>query len=243
MEITGRTVLVSGSARRLGRATALALGRRGARIAVHYRASYQAALETVQELRRLSVDAESFQADLRDPGECERLIAAVLARFGSLHVLVNNAAVFARAELRESTPELWNEHMDVNARAPFFLARAASFPMLEQEQGKIVNLGDSAGEIVWTAYLPYSVSKAALLAVTRGLARSLAPAIQVNAVAPGPVLFPDDGIGEETGLAIDRTLLKRPARPEEVVQAVVFLIKNDYITGELIHVDGGRHVF
>jgi NAD(P)-dependent dehydrogenase (short-subunit alcohol dehydrogenase family) len=108
--------------------------------------------------------------------------------------------------------------------------------------GKIINIADVAGEIIWPAYLPYSVSKAALIAVNRGLAKAYAPDIQVNAIAPGPILFPDYYTEEQKRAAIERTLLKRAGSPQDIVNAVVFLIENDYITGELIHVDGGRHV-
>jgi NAD(P)-dependent dehydrogenase (short-subunit alcohol dehydrogenase family) len=108
--------------------------------------------------------------------------------------------------------------------------------------GKIINIVDVAGELIWPSYLPYSVSKAALIAVNRGLAKAWAPEIQVNAIAPGPVLFPEDYTDEQKRLAIDRTLLKRAGSPEDVVRAVIFLIENDYITGEVIHVDGGRHI-
>ena len=108
--------------------------------------------------------------------------------------------------------------------------------------GKIINIADVAGELIWQAYLPYSVSKAALIAVNRGLAKAFAPDIQVNAIAPGPVLFPDYYTEEQKQAAIDRTLLKRAGSPQDIVNAVIFLIENDYITGEMIHVDGGRHI-
>ena len=114
--------------------------------------------------------------------------------------------------------------------------------MLESGRGKILNIADPAGENIWTGYLPYSVSKAALLGVTQGLAKTLAPQVQVNAVAPGPVHFPDSYSSEQKQAAIERTLLKRSGSPEDVVRAVVFLIENDYITGEVLHVDGGRHI-
>jgi NAD(P)-dependent dehydrogenase (short-subunit alcohol dehydrogenase family) len=114
--------------------------------------------------------------------------------------------------------------------------------MLRNESGKIINIADVAGEIIWPSHLPYSVSKAALIAVNRGLAKAYAPHIQVNAIAPGPVLFPEYYSDEQKNSAVERTLLKRPGSPQDIVNAVVFLIENDYITGEMIHVDGGRHI-
>ena len=242
MEIKGRTALVTGSARRIGRATVLELARRGARIAVHYRSSEADAADTVRSVRELGAEGECFRADLIRPGEPGKLIDAVVDRYGAIDILVNNASVFSPGRLEESTPDMWDAQMHANARAPFFVAQAASRVMLGQGRGKIVNIADPAGEAIWTAYFPYSVSKAALLAVTTGLAKALAPGIQVNAVAPGPVEFPEDYTEDQKRAAIERTLLKRAGSAEDVVRAIVFLIENDYITGEVLHVDGGRHV-
>ena len=242
MQIEGSIALVTGAARRIGREIALELARRGARIAVHYRSSEAEAMETLEQVRELGVEADLFTAELIDESERTRLVAEVVARFGGLEILVNNASVFAPGTIADSTPELWDEQMDANAKAPFFLAQASSREMLTAGTGKIVNIADPAGESIWTQYFPYSVSKAALLAVTRGLARSLAPAVQVNAVSPGPVHFPDHYSEEQKQAAIERTLLKRAGSMEDVVRAVIFLIENDYITGEVIHVDGGRHI-
>src|SRR5678815_5022128 len=127
-------------------------------------------------------------------------------------------------------------------RDRFFIAQRAATLMNRQEQGKIVNLVDVAGDTIWPGYLAYSISKAALIAVNRGLAKVLAPRIQVNGVAPGPVLFPEHYTQDQKHLAIDRTLLKRAGSARDIVNAIVFLIENDYITGEVIHVDGGRHI-
>jgi NAD(P)-dependent dehydrogenase (short-subunit alcohol dehydrogenase family) len=122
------------------------------------------------------------------------------------------------------------------------VAQAAAQMMMKRGNGKIINIVDVAGEVIWPGYFAYSVSKAALIAVNRGLAKAYAPAIQVNGIAPGPVLFPDHYTEEQKRSAIERTLLKRAGHPSDIVNAVVFLIENDYITGEIIHVDGGRHI-
>lgn len=161
--------------------------------------------------------------------------------FGRLDILVNSASEFSAATADEATFEHWDEQMNTNARAPFFIAQRAARLMRRNGSGKIINIADVAGEVIWPGYLPYSVSKAALIAVNRGLAKAYAPEIQVNAIAPGPVLFPDYYTEEQKNSAADRTLLKRPGSPADIVNAVVFLIENDYITGEIIHVDGGRH--
>ncbi len=242
MQISDSIALVTGSARRVGRAIAVELARRGARMAIHYRSSGDEASETLKLVRELGADSEAFQADLTDDAARDRLVEAIQSRFGSIQILVNNASEFEPGTLEDSTPDMWDKQMDANARAPFFLARSCAAMMRESGRGKILNIADPAAEKIWTGYLSYSVSKAALLGVTQGLAKALAPQIHVNAVAPGPVHFPDSYSPEQKRLAIERTLLKRSGSPDDVVRAVVFLIENDYITGEILHVDGGRHV-
>ena len=242
MDVADSTALVTGSARRIGRAIALELARRDARVGIHYRSSADDARATLATIRNAGGEAELFQADLVNDSDRERLFAQIRTRFGNLHILVNNASVFAPGTIADSTPAEWDEQMDANAKAPFFVAQAAAALMGEAGPGKIVNITDPAGETVWTGYFPYSVSKAALLAANRGLAKSLAPNIQVNAVAPGPVHFPEHYTVEQKRSAVERTLLKRQGDIDDVVRAVLFLIENDYITGEVLHVDGGRHI-
>lgn len=162
--------------------------------------------------------------------------------FNVLDILINNASIFSPATADRTTPDLWDSQMGSNAKAPFFVAQNAARMMRAQGRGKIINIADVAGEVIWPGYLPYSISKAALIAVNRGLAKTYAPEIQVNAIAPGPVLFPEYYTDEQKEAAIERTLLKREGSPQDIVNAVVFLIENDYITGEMIHVDGGRHL-
>ena len=239
MEITGKVALITGSAKRIGRAIAVELARRGARIGIHYRSSRDDAGETLRSVQASGADGVVFQADLAKMGDIERLFRELHSHFGSLHILVNNASIFSPAAPDNTTEQDWNEQMDTNAKAPFFVAQFAAGLMGE---GKIVNIADVAGELIWPGYFPYSVSKAALLAVNRGLAKAYAPRIHVNAIAPGPILFPEYYTEEQKRSAIAHTLLKRQGRLEDIVSAVVFLIENDYITGELIHVDGGRHL-
>ena len=236
MDINGKVALITGSAKRIGREIALELKRRGAQIAVHYRSSAAEAREVA------GTQGAVFQADLTDNGAVEKMFRGIEARFGGLDILVNSASVFAAATADEATPEHWDSQMDTNAKAPLFIAQQAARLMRVRGGGKIVNIVDVAGELIWPSYLPYSVSKAALIAVNRGLAKAYAPEIQVNGIAPGPVLFPEDYTEEQKKSAVDRTLLKRAGSPADIVNAVVFLIENDYITGEIIHVDGGRHI-
>lgn len=183
-----------------------------------------------------------FQADLTDVAAIERMFREIESKLGRLDILVNSASVFSAMTAEETTVEHWNAQMDTNARGPFFVAQQAARLMRQAGAGKIINIADVGGEVIWPAYLPYSISKATLIAVNRGLAKAYAPEIQVNAIAPGPVLFPDDYTEEQKRFAIERTLLKRAGSPRDIVNAVIFLIENDYITGEMIHVDGGRHL-
>jgi pteridine reductase len=236
MDIRGKVALITGSAKRVGKEIALELARRGAQIAVHYRSS-------ANEARQVAGDNGAvFEAELTNPNEVEEMFVQLESRFGRLDILVNSASVFSPATADNATPEHWDEQMDTNAKAPFFIAQHAARLMRPKGAGKIINIADVGGEVIWPGYLTYSVSKAALIAVNRGLAKAYAPEIQVNAIAPGPVLFPDDYTEEQKRSAIERTLLKRAGSPRDIANAVVFLIENDYITGEIIHVDGGRHI-
>ncbi len=242
MNISGKVALITGSAKRIGRLTAIELAKRGARIAIHFRNSVQEANETLRLIQAEGGSGALFQADLIEVPAIEEMFRNLDRQFGGLDILVNSASTFHTSTAGETSAELWNEQLNSNARAPFFVAQAAAQMMMKRGNGKIVNIVDVAGEVIWPGYFAYSVSKAALIAVNRGLAKAYAPAIQVNGIAPGPVLFPDHYTEEQKRSAIERTLLKRAGHPSDIVNAVVFLIENDYITGEIIHVDGGRHI-
>jgi len=242
MDISGKVALITGSSKRIGRETAVELARRGANVAIHYRSDEAGARETQRLAIEAGGKAEVFHAELTNASDVEAMFVDLEKKLGGLDILVNNASVFDQAVLEESTPELWDAQMNSNARAPFFIAQRAAPLLNRRGHGKIVNLVDVAGEIVWPGYFAYSVSKAALIAINRGLAKALAPTIQVNGIAPGPVLFPEYYSADQKHLAVERTLLKRAGSARDIVNAVVFLIENDYITGEVIHVDGGRHL-
>ena len=240
MDLSDRVALVTGSARRLGREIARALADAGADVAVHHFRSSDAAQETVAELRELGVRVESFQADLRSPGEIERLFAEVVARFGRLDVLVNSAATFERKPVLEVTPEDWDRVLDLNLRAAFLCSQSAARTMSKDGGGAIVNIADVAAFQPWPSYATHSISKAGLVMMTRVLARALAPDVRVNAVAPGPVLPPDDCDAQERERLAQLTALKRLGAPDDISHAVLFLVESDYITGETIVVDGGK---
>jgi NAD(P)-dependent dehydrogenase (short-subunit alcohol dehydrogenase family) len=246
MNISGKVALITGSAKRIGRFTAIELAKRGARVAIHYRNSGEEANETLRLIEAKGGTGALFQADLSSLGAIQEMFRKLDQHFGGLDILVNSASTFHTSTASETSGELWDEQVNSNVRAPFFVAQASARMMMRQghdnNQGKIINIVDVAGEVIWPGYFAYSVSKAALIAVNRGLAKAYAPSIQVNGIAPGPVLFPDHYTEEQKRSAIERTLLKRAGHPSDIVNAVVFLIESDYITGEIIHVDGGRHI-
>jgi pteridine reductase len=241
MELRGRVALVTGGGRRLGRALAEALGRAGASIAVHYNGSVSGANDAVASIRASGVDADAFQANLTDASSIAPLIDAVATRFGGLDVLVNSAAVMERTPIGTVTAGQWDSMFALNLRAPFLLSQAAA-PLLAARRGAIVNMADLAAFESWPAYVPHGISKAGIVQMTRALARVLAPAVRVNAIAPGAVLLPDDW-DDASGEHLEQTTpLRRLGSPDDVVGAMFYLLGADYVTGETIIVDGGRHV-
>jgi len=241
MELAGRVALVTGAGRRVGRAIALGLAGRGARVAVHYNGSSTGARETAAEATRLGTQARTFQADLSAPEEPTRLVDEVAGAFGALDVVVNSAAVMLRTPIGSVTPAQWDAIFALNLRAPFFVAQAAA-PRMAGRGGAIVNLADLAAFETWPGYVPHGISKAGVVQMTRALARTLAPAVRVNAVAPGAVMLPDDWDQTAADRLASTTPLKRLGSPADVVGAVLYLLEADYVTGETIVVDGGRHV-
>ena len=241
MDLRGRVGLVTGAGRRLGRELALALAAEGMRVAVHYNASAEGGEDTVRRIEAAGGEARSFGADLRRPVEPERLAATVLDSFGSLDVLVNSAAVMHRTPLGTVTAAAWDDIFAVNLRAPFLLTQAAA-PSLAQARGAVVNIADLAAFETWPAYMPHGISKAGVVHMTRSLARVLAPAVRVNAIAPGAVLLPEDMQPDERERLRETTPLARFGAPSDVTEALLFLLHADYVTGETIVVDGGRHI-
>ena len=241
MKLAGRAVLVTGAGRRVGRAIAVNLGAAGARVAVHYNASAEGADETARLIRAAGGEARSIRADLSRPEAPAALADEAAAMFGALDCLVNSAAVMERTPVGTVTPAAWDAMFAINLRAPFFLSQAAA-PYLERANGAIVNIADLAAFETWPAYVPHGISKAGVVQMTRALARVLAPRVRVNAVAPGAVLLPDDWTDEDAGRLAATTPLGRIGSPDDVVAAVRYLLDSDFITGETIIVDGGRHV-
>ena len=241
MDLRGRIAIVTGAGRRVGRAIAVGLGGRGMRVAVHYHASASGADETVREIETAGGEGTNFQANLATGDAPARLVSEVVDRLGGLDVLVNSAGIMLRTPIGEVSQGQWDEMFAVNLRAPFFAAQAAA-SHLAQRDGAIVNIADLAAFETWPAYVPHGISKAGVVQMTRALARSLAPRVRVNAVAPGAVLLPEGWSEGAAERLADTTPLGRIGSPADVVGAVLYLLEADYVTGETIIVDGGRHV-
>jgi pteridine reductase len=239
--LAGRVALVTGAGRRVGRAIALALGARGMHVVVHFNGSRDGAEETARLISASGGQATVEQADLAQVESAHDLIDRSVAWRGALAALVNSAAIMLRTPVGETTEGDWNTMYAINVRAPYFLSQRAA-PALAASRGAIVNIADLAAFESWPAYVPHGMTKAAVVQMTRAMARALAPAVRVNAVAPGVVLMPDGWSEDEAEHLRSTTPLRRLGSPEDVAQAVIFLLEAQYVTGEVIRVDGGRHI-
>jgi pteridine reductase len=236
LSLSGRTAIVTGGAVRLGRAIALGLASRGADIALHYHFSESAALQTVEEIRALGRRCLPVAADLQTPAAPAKILEATGAFFGKADILVNSAAIFEPGALAETTPELWEKTIAINLRAPFFLCQAFA---AQTDTGDIINLADATAEQSGAHYLAYALTKTALVALTRSLAKTLGPGIRVNAIAPGAIL-PPPGRGEEyLDRLAARTPLGRRGSPEDIVGGVLYLLSAPFVTGQVLPISGG----
>lgn len=238
-----RVALVTGAARRIGAVIARRLHAAGFDVALHARRSRAALDALVEELERARASSTlALEADLGDVAVLADLVNACVERFGRLDALVNNAAAFYPTPIGTATPAQWDELLGTNARAPFFLAQAAA-PHLAAASGAIVNIVDIYAEQPLASHPIYSMSKAALAAMTKALARDLAPHVRVNGVAPGAILWPDSGKSDAAQQAvIERTPLRRTGSPDDIAGAVLWLLDAEFVTGEIVRVDGGRHL-
>lgn len=241
-QVIGKTVLVTGAAKRVGRAIACELHAAGADVMIHYRAAHGDALALADELNaRRPASAALVQADLLDTSALPALVEACVERFGALDALINNASSFFATPLGRIGLDAWDDLVGSNLKAPLFLAQAAA-PQLRAAHGAIINITDIHGERPLAGYPLYCAAKAGLLGLTRALAVELAPEVRVNAVSPGPIIWPQDGFDDARRAAIiDHTLLKRTGSPQDIARAVRFLLAEaTYVTGQVLNVDGGR---
>jgi len=237
--------LITGSgAKRVGHAVAVTLAKAGYRIAVHYRTSAVEAAETVNELQSYGVPAEAYQADIADETQVQRMLAAVLAKFGQVDVLVNCAAIWESKRLEDVTSADVRKHFDTNTLGTFLMCQHVGLQMTKQASGgAIVNIGDWAEVRPYLHYAAYFPSKGAVSTLTRTFAGELAhrnPKVRVNCILPGPVMLPPDLPDAERAEAIAGTLVKREGTPQHVADAVLMFVRNDFITGACLPVDGGR---
>ena len=237
--------LITGSAKRVGAAIARQLHADGYDLALHYRNSEAEMRALVAELEALRPGSVlSIRADLSDFDRLAEIVAQSVGRFGRLDALVNNASAYYATPIGKTTPQQWDELFASNARAPFFLAQAAA-PHLKASRGAVVSLADIYAERPLHGHTVYCMAKAALVMMTKSLARELGPEVRVNAVAPGNVLWSENPVKAETlDVLRDRTALQRQGSPEDIVSAVRWLLTgNGYITGQIVAIDGGRSVF
>ena len=244
MELVGKVALVTGGARRVGRAIVLELARAGCDVVVHLGRSQDDADSVVDEIRAMGRGAVSVSAPLEEPAAWKAIVDRAIGAFGRLDVLVNNASAFltdAPDTLEAFDPQLWERMLRVNLLAPMGLCHHAAPHLSANGNGRIVNLLDIAVERPWSTHLAYVASKAALASMTRALAKALAPRVCVNGVSPGIAIFPEAYDEELRRELVEKVPLKRAGTPEDIARTVRFLVESgDYITGQIVNVDGGR---
>jgi NAD(P)-dependent dehydrogenase (short-subunit alcohol dehydrogenase family) len=241
LELENKVALVTGGAARVGKAISLGLAKEGVKVAVHYHHSRDEAEQTLSEIEAAGSDALLLPGNFSRVAEIEKVVRSCYQHFKSLDILINNAAIYFRTPLGETTEKQWDDLLSINLKAPFFCAQFASTIMKKQQSGKIINIADVAGISPWPGFIPYSASKAGLISITKGLAQALAPDIQVNAIASGTVLMAKDATEDYENEIRNLTLLKKIGSPADIVNTVLYLLKgSDFITGSVITVDGGR---
>jgi pteridine reductase len=237
-KLSGKVALVTGAGKRLGRAVALRLAGEGADVGVHYRGSDGEAREVVKEIEKLGRRAIAMRAELTSVEEIRALVESVAHEFGRIDVLVNSAANFLTSSVISTTEEIWDASLDTNVKGPFFLIQAAA-PWLRRANGVIVNFADTGGILGWPGYIAHSVSKAGIVMLTKTLAKALAPEVRVNAIAPGTITMPGDPPEWEQEF-VKIAPLKKTGTPEDVAEAISYLVSAKFLTGHVLVLDGGR---
>jgi len=240
LEIRDRIALVTGGAHRVGRAIALALAHEGAHVAITYHASTEQAQQTVAEIEADGVGALAMPCDQSDPAQVAAVFDALKDTWGRLDILINSAAIMQQKPFLDITPQDWDATIGINLKGPFLFSQHAARMMLAQGDGVILNIADEAGLTPWPRYVHHSVSKAGVIMLTKATALALAPRVRVNAIAPGPVLKPQGWTDEQWDTLRPITPLDRLGSPQDVVDAALYLIRADFVTGHVLVVDGGR---
>lgn len=243
MDPKGKVAIITGGAR-IGQTVADTLARRGCALALIYRASRKVAEKTVASAKAAGVNALAIEADVRDTDQVGAAVAQAAKSLGRVDILINMASTYVKTP--EPSEADWTAALDSNAKSAFLFAMHAAPLMKKQGAGRIINISDwlpTSGRPRYKGYVPYYTSKAAVAALTESLALELAPEILVNAIAPGPILAPPDITAEETARVIEATPLRRWGGGEEIARAAMFLIETEFVTGECLRVDGGRHLF
>jgi pteridine reductase len=237
MTLRGATVMVTGGAQRLGRAIAMAFAKEGSNLIVNYNRSVQAARSIRREAEALGIKVTLAQADVSDARQFDLMLQQLPSR---VDVLIANAGLFYRTPLRDVTESDWETLLRANFYTALIPATRLGQRMMEQKHGCIIILADVAGVRPWRDYAPYCIAKSCAVALTKHLAIELAPHVRVNAIAPGPILFPPDFDETARRREVQRTLLKRQGDPRDICEAALFLARHDYVTGAVLPVDGGR---
>lgn len=236
--LNGKVALVTGSAKRLGRAVALRLAEEGADVVIHHRTSPGEAQKVVAEIEKMGRRAMALSADLQKVSEIRGLFEGIVKKFGRLDVLVNSAANFLPASIVSTTEEIWDASLDTNLKAGFFCAQAAA-ALLRRTKGAIVNFADAGGLMGWPGFIPHSISKAGVVMLTKVLAKALAPEVRVNAIAPGTITMPGDPPMWEDDF-VKLAPLRRTGAPSDIADAVSYLVHAEFLTGHTLVLDGGR---
>ncbi|MGQ9500857.1 MAG: SDR family NAD(P)-dependent oxidoreductase [Anaerolineae bacterium] len=240
MDPRGKTALITGGAHRLGKAITLALAQAGCNVVINYHKSREAAEKTAAEVSCCGAAALIYQADVADYDQVNGMVQAAVERFGGIDILINSASHFVKTPFPADDLSKWHRVIAILIHGAFYCANAVAPLMLKQGDGLIVNIADLSAWQPWPGFAAHSVGKAALLALTRQLALELAPTVRVNAIAPGLILPPPDYTASKIERAAQRTLLRRWGKPEDVTRAVLYLVTANYVTGEVMVIDGGE---
>lgn len=240
MEIKNKNIIITGGAHRLGKEISLALAKKGANIIFTYNKSADLAKETLKTIKTLKVKTIALKVNNLKVNEIKNGVKKIYKQFSQIDVLINSAAIFYETPILKIIEKDWDNFLDINLKATFFWCKFVGEKMLKKSGGKIINIADVSAFKPWTNFIPYCVSKAGVVTITKVLAKTLAPKITVNAICPGAVLLPEHFTKSEIKNSKKITPLKRIGTQQDIIKAVIFLIESDYLTGIALPVDGGR---